>query len=556
MAATLKKGFGKLGQRTGELLGRDSSNKTDFSEEFKDLQTETDNRHSGTESTQAALALYTSQLLKKKEATDNSRQKLHLLENLGSSMISLGSSLPRDSNYGRALESLGQVQERMNDSQLQFVSQIKEGWGSSLESAMDDFKQYTALKKKLETRRSDYDSKNAKFQKSRRDNVQLEDELRSAQTRYEDTYDEMAQRMMHMQDAEQGYLEDLYGFYEAQLSHYQMCHQMLDDLRPVLEECLSARRPPAADRNPIGSTVSSRRSATSLRANDYGGGMPPARRPIPFSHSSSQSLSRSASYRAPPSRANRNGSQYSDNSDDAQAQFSYAHGIDTTPDTGGLEGSLAVPQSSTRQIPQLARVQTESSVLGRRAVPAPPPPSVAPRRHAPPPPAPMRTPQRVLRRTLYKFAADEMGELPLAVGDIIEVIERVDDGWWNGTLLYSPSTGKSGQTGLFPANYTEECDESDIPPKLPTKAPATPLSATRPNNDPFQSSYNPPAAHRSQTSPDDPQEHAAYKQHQHSHQRTASHATHATKKPCACGCDDYSPNLFKKGNCTNCFHNH
>ncbi|KAJ2414217.1 Protein phosphatase methylesterase 1, partial [Coemansia sp. RSA 2530] len=180
------------GGRTGELLGRDSGTKTDVSDEFKDLQLETDSRHTGTESTQAALMLYTTQLLKKKDATDHSKQKLYLLENLGSSMVHLGVSLPRDSNYGRALEQLGQTEERLNDLQIQFVNKVKEGWQSSLQRAMDDFKEYVSLQKKLESRRSDYDSKLAKYQKSRKDSVALEDELRTAQVRYEDNYDDLA----------------------------------------------------------------------------------------------------------------------------------------------------------------------------------------------------------------------------------------------------------------------------------------------------------------------------------------------------------------------------
>ncbi|KAJ2352034.1 hypothetical protein GGF43_003860, partial [Coemansia sp. RSA 2618] len=99
MASTLKRGIGKLGQRTGELLGHSSTTRSDVGDDFRDLQLETDNRHAGTECTQTALLLYTNQLLKKKEASDNTKLKLYLLENVGSSMIRLGSSLPKDSNY-------------------------------------------------------------------------------------------------------------------------------------------------------------------------------------------------------------------------------------------------------------------------------------------------------------------------------------------------------------------------------------------------------------------------------------------------------------------------
>ncbi|KAJ2486068.1 hypothetical protein EV174_001343 [Coemansia sp. RSA 2320] len=549
MAATLKRGIGKLGQRTGELLGLDSGNKTDVSDEFKDLQTETDNRHVGTESTQAALVLYTTQLLKKKDATDNSKQKLYLLENLGSSMASLGSGLPRDSNYGRALERLGQTEERLNDFQLQFVNKVKEGWLSSLQRAMDDFKEYVSLQKRLESRRSDYDSKLAKYQKSRKDSVALEDELRTAQVRYEDNYDDMARRMMQMQDSEQDYLVGLFGFYEAQMAYHRSCFEQLDGLRSVFEECLNAKRTPAAERNPIGGSLGARRSGLALRTNDATG---PARNPIPFGAQASSTLPRTMSQRGnlPPSQHYRNGSgsQVSDTSDDAQAQYNYAHGVDTTVDTGALEGSMALPQqgSGARQIPQLARVQSDMGMIGRRVAPPPP---VAPRRHAPAPPTPQRAPRRVLRRTVYKFNADEEGELAMDKGDIVEVTDRIDDGWWHGRLVHSVGGAQVGKIGLFPANYTEDCDESDVPPPIPVKALASPALK---RSDSFQGLVKPPPAHRSQTTPDD-----ARMPPNLMHTRTGSNALPpAAVKQCSCGCNDYSQNVFKGSGCTNCFHTH
>ncbi|KAJ2700890.1 hypothetical protein H4218_001774 [Coemansia sp. IMI 209128] len=541
MAATLKRGIGKLGQRTGELLGRDSGTKTDVSDEFKDLQLETDSRHTGTESTQAALMLYTTQLLKKKDATDHSKQKLYLLENLGSSMVHLGVSLPRDSNYGRALEQLGQTEERLNDLQIQFVNKVKEGWQSSLQRAMDDFKEYVSLQKKLESRRSDYDSKLAKYQKSRKDSVALEDELRTAQVRYEDNYDDLARRMMQMQDAEQDNLLDLFGFYEAQLAYHKSCFEQLDGLRGALDECLRARRAPAAERNPIGGSLGSRRSGMALKTSDTTGS---ARHPIPFGIPPTNPVARTMSQRGTTQHyRNGSGSQYSDISDDSQAQYNYAHGVDSTVDTGALEGSMALPQGSVRQIPQLARVQSDMGSTGRRA----PPPPVAPRRHAPAPPMPQRTPRRVLRRTIYKFSADDEGELPMDKGDIVEVTDRIDDGWWQGKLVHSASGAPTGDVGLFPANYTEDCEESDVPPPIPTKATTSPSTHQRSGS--FQGAFKPPIAHRSQTTPDDVRASP--------HQRTASNAPAAgAVKQCACGCNDYSQNMFKGSGCTNCFHNH
>ncbi len=38
-------------------------------------------------------------------------------------------------------------------------------------------------------------------------------------------------------------------------------------------------------------------------------------------------------------------------------------------------------------------------------------------------------------------------ELPFKVGDVIEVIETSDDGWWTGRC--------HGREGLFPVNYVK-----------------------------------------------------------------------------------------------------
>ncbi|KAJ2549276.1 hypothetical protein EV175_004508, partial [Coemansia sp. RSA 1933] len=120
-------------------------------------------------------------------------------------------------------------------------------------------------------------------------------------------------------------------------------------------------------------------------------------------------------------------------------------------------------------------------------------------------------------RSIYKFHANELGELAMEKGDIVEVTERIDDGWLKGKLVYSSgAAAQIGASGLFPANYTEDCAESDIPPM-----PATP---TRGGGG--------------------------------FHQRAASAAASAAVKVCVCGCNDFMPNKFQEGKCRTCFHHH
>ncbi|KAJ2366689.1 hypothetical protein IW150_005877, partial [Coemansia sp. RSA 2607] len=312
MAATFKRGMGKLGMKTGELLGLDSNSKTEVGEEFRDLQIEIENRQAGTENIQAALLLYTNHLLKKRDSTDSSKQKLYLLENLGSSMFRLGASLPADSNFGKALEQFGQVVERISDLQVQFINNVKEEWLSNLQRNIDEFKEYQAMKKRLDSRRSDYESKQSKLQKSRKENVNLEDELRTAQVRYEDTYEDVTRRMVELKDADHSNLVELYAFYEAQVAYHKKCGEQLDRMRSVFEETLKAKRTPTK----AIPSLNSRRSEMTLKGGNDSNGS--ARGPIPFNGNQAalHNLSRSSSARDPHAHRRNGSTQYSDNADD------------------------------------------------------------------------------------------------------------------------------------------------------------------------------------------------------------------------------------------------
>ncbi|XP_061117665.1 drebrin-like protein A [Conger conger] len=56
--------------------------------------------------------------------------------------------------------------------------------------------------------------------------------------------------------------------------------------------------------------------------------------------------------------------------------------------------------------------------------------------------------RKVCVRALYDYQAEDESELSLELGDIISVVETVDNAWWRGC-------SKDGRQGLFPANYVE-----------------------------------------------------------------------------------------------------
>lgn len=65
----------------------------------------------------------------------------------------------------------------------------------------------------------------------------------------------------------------------------------------------------------------------------------------------------------------------------------------------------------------------------------------------PPPPPPASAPpsKGYMVEALYDIEAEAEDELAFKAGDMIEVLETSDDGWWKGRV--------HGKEGLFPVNY-------------------------------------------------------------------------------------------------------
>ncbi len=51
-------------------------------------------------------------------------------------------------------------------------------------------------------------------------------------------------------------------------------------------------------------------------------------------------------------------------------------------------------------------------------------------------------------KVLYKYQANESDELNIQPDDIIHIIDKYDQEWWQGEL--------NGNVGIFPSSYVEE----------------------------------------------------------------------------------------------------
>ncbi|XP_016134491.1 SH3 domain-containing kinase-binding protein 1-like [Sinocyclocheilus grahami] len=74
-------------------------------------------------------------------------------------------------------------------------------------------------------------------------------------------------------------------------------------------------------------------------------------------------------------------------------------------------------------------------------------------------------------KAVFSYAPQNEDELELKIGDVIEVLGEVEEGWWEGTL--------SGKTGMFPSNFTKEllAEAEDLTPQDDTRSTRTSQSA-------------------------------------------------------------------------------
>lgn len=56
-------------------------------------------------------------------------------------------------------------------------------------------------------------------------------------------------------------------------------------------------------------------------------------------------------------------------------------------------------------------------------------------------------------KVLFEYVPQNEDELELKVGEIIEITEEVEEGWWSGSM--------NGKSGLFPSNFVKEIDSTE-----------------------------------------------------------------------------------------------
>lgn len=79
------------------------------------------------------------------------------------------------------------------------------------------------MKKKLKNRRLDYDARLSKIQRSKKEKPELEEDMKIAQAKYEQTLDDIEQLMLTFEQKEESLIESLVHFSKQQSKYFDSC---------------------------------------------------------------------------------------------------------------------------------------------------------------------------------------------------------------------------------------------------------------------------------------------------------------------------------------------
>ncbi|KAI9239863.1 hypothetical protein MVEG_05305 [Podila verticillata NRRL 6337] len=386
------KNIGKFKQWTGEKMGKSQKGRMD--EDYHTLTNETEAKRVALEKLNDASQAYLKAISKRVEGDD--KHKGLAIETFGMSMSAQSYTLREGSAYRTALQRMGDAHQNIGAAQSDMISRFGSSYLECLEKGQAQMKEYQALQKKMVSRRTDYDNKLAKVQKAKKEKPEWEEEMQAAKAKYEETRENVLTLMNTISDTQDDNVASLKGYYDAQLAY---ARRMVEILESVPESTF---------------IVSPNGSRASLAP---------------------RKLSRQNSQDPDEERSNC--------SDDQASIHSIPNGrypLDRAPSTVDLRRNNTQPPEMSRSMSHLTpnAAQTRKNSGG----------SIGKSNGFMPP----RRAQKQVR-AMYTFDATAEGELSIHKGDIIRIVEEIDEGWWEGELVDANGVR---HTGMFPSNYVEE----------------------------------------------------------------------------------------------------
>lgn len=226
----ITKKFDRAFQWAGEKMGGEA--KTSMTDDFKMLELEMALRFDGMDRLQKSMTAYVRWLGRRNETFEDKEKGLPGAY-LGRTMVSHGEDFESDSEFGNCLIAMGRANETVAGIQDQFVADATTIWLESLDRSLAMMKDYQNARKKLESRRLALDASMTKMQKARRDDFRVEEEVRAAKAKYEETSEDVNRRMQDIKDAEADSVRDLTSFLDAELEFHERCAEELRRTREM-----------------------------------------------------------------------------------------------------------------------------------------------------------------------------------------------------------------------------------------------------------------------------------------------------------------------------------
>ncbi|RWS16200.1 hypothetical protein B4U79_14196 [Dinothrombium tinctorium] len=406
--AGLKKQINKANQYVSEKMGAVEGTK--FNEEYHEMEKKTDatielvdeliNRTK--EYLQPNPATRAKLMLSSKVATARSHAYAQPEGTLGEAMIKYSKRLGEISQFAQSLNEMGEALKEMAETKYALEDNVKQNFLEPLTHQLNkDIKDVMHHRKKLESRRLDFDAK------KRKRNV-TDDEIRLAEDKFEESFNLASAGMFNLLQNETEQISQLAALSEALYEYHSQCASILESLTSRLME----QKRMAAEK-PIEQYVPKKLEELQL---------------------------------GPPHHDDHAGL-------DAVGQYNGASNrfkINSTT-THLLNGkAVTTTSSSPARSPATSPTKPSSLFLGAKNANNSTP-SRSP--NASPLPSPVRSPARTpvnrgpCCQALYDFEAENPKELAFKEGDIIQLNQKLDDNWFEGTL--------NGRTGMFPISYVQ-----------------------------------------------------------------------------------------------------
>ncbi|XP_004929694.1 endophilin-A isoform X2 [Bombyx mori] len=343
---------------------------------------------------------------------------------LGDCMLHYGKKLGEDTIFSQCLIEMGEALKQMADVKYSLDDNIKQSFLEPLHHLQTkDLKEVMHHRKKLQGRRLDFDCKRRRQAKG---SHIPDDEIRQAEEKFAESLQLAQVGMFNLLDNDEEQVAQLAFFAEGLLEYHQQCTEILKGLVSQLME----KKEEAINRPKMEFVPKTLADLNIEGMHDLNHG----RR-----YGSSQSLSRPRQP-LPPS------SSVGDLStpDPFRAWEAPHTGPRTGPHAGPHTGPHSGPHTGLRPAPAFKpHPAPRAQPNGKDPWTASPLPS--------PVKSPARTPMAPNKApcctALYDFDPENPGELGFKENDVITLINKVDDNWFEGSL--------NGKTGYFPISYVQ-----------------------------------------------------------------------------------------------------